>query len=78
VVAAIGFELADVAAVPLLSVLVFVLSLIPLGRPLSGAARPSGCSRTARWAEHLYAGVGFFLISGSNSSRKTACATWAD
>jgi hypothetical protein len=32
VVAAIGFALAGVAAVPLLSVLVSVLSLIPLGR----------------------------------------------
>jgi hypothetical protein len=40
VVAAIGFVLAGVAAVPLLSVLVFLLSLIPLGRPLiwGGAA----------------------------------------
>lgn len=64
-VAAAGFALAGVPAVPLLSVMVFVLSLIPLGPPLvwGGAALWLFSHGQNGWGVFMLV-WGFFLISG--------------
>jgi predicted PurR-regulated permease PerM len=64
-VAAIGFAIAGVPAVLLLSVLVFVSSLIPLGPPLiwGGAAIWLFAQGSTGWGVFMLV-WGFFLISG--------------
>jgi predicted PurR-regulated permease PerM len=64
-VAALGFVIAGVPAVPLLSVLVFVLSLIPLGPPViwGGAAVWLFSRGETGWGIFMLV-WGFFLISG--------------
>jgi predicted PurR-regulated permease PerM len=64
-VAAIGFMIAGVPAVLLLSVLVFVSSLIPLGPPLiwGGAALWLFAQGSTGWGVFMLV-WGFFLISG--------------
>jgi predicted PurR-regulated permease PerM len=64
-VAALGFFIAGVPAVPLLSVLVFVSSLIPVGPPIvwGGAAIWLFAQGETGWAIFMLV-WGFFLISG--------------
>lgn len=64
-VAALGFVIAGVPAVPLLSVLVFVLSLIPVGPPIvwGGAAIWLFSQGETGWGIFMLV-WGFFLISG--------------
>ncbi|HEU5437604.1 MAG TPA: AI-2E family transporter [Telluria sp.] len=65
VVAAIGFAIAGVPAVPLLAVLTFILSLVPVGPPLvwGGAAIWLFAHDQTGWAIFM-AIWGFVLISG--------------
>jgi predicted PurR-regulated permease PerM len=65
VVAAIGFAIAGVPAVPLLSVATFVFSLVPVGPPLiwGGAAIWLFAQEQAGWGVFMLV-WGFFLISG--------------
>jgi predicted PurR-regulated permease PerM len=64
-VAALGFFIAGVPAVPLLSVLVFVSSLIPVGPPIvwGGAALWLFSRGETGWGIFMLV-WGFFLISG--------------
>ena len=64
-VAALGFSIARVPAVPLLSVLVFVSSLIPVGPPIvwGGAAVWLFAQGETGWGIFMLV-WGFFLISG--------------
>lgn len=64
-VAAIGFTIAGVPAVPLLSVMTFISSLIPVGPPLiwGGAAFWLFLQHETGWAIFMLL-WGFFLISG--------------
>lgn len=64
-VAALGFAIAGVPGVPLLSVLTFVLSLVPVGPPLvwGGAAVWLFGQGQAGWGIFMLV-WGFFLISG--------------
>ena len=65
VVAAVGFTIAGVPAVPLLSVMVFISSLIPVGPPLiwGGAAFWLFLQHETGWAVFMVI-WGTFLISG--------------